>query len=167
MTTDEFIALVDDGTPPAPQEDLEAFEGELGARLPGDYRRYLARCNGGCLHGNYSFEGPTPGGRRWPAWIHHVCGLREELHLSLRFNRACGLAPDAMFPRVLLWVMDDPGGNGICLGISGVHFGRVYYWIHDELPDPAEWDGTVEAAPNVIPLANSFTEFLAGIVPTP
>jgi hypothetical protein len=41
----------------------------------------------------------------------------------------------------------------------------VYFWIHDEQPDPQEWDGEVETAGNVILLANSFTDFVAGIIP--
>jgi hypothetical protein len=61
--------------------------------------------------------------------------------------------------------MDDPGGNGICVGLTGEHRGKVYFWIHDEGPDPDTWDGGIDTATNVIPLTDSFTAFLAGIGP--
>ena len=49
---------------------------------------------------------------------------------------------------------------GVCL--CGL---RAVFWIHDEQPDPDEWDGEVETASNVIPLTNSFTDYIAGIGP--
>ena len=68
-------------------------------------------------------------------------------------------------PRDLLWIMDDPGGNGICLRLSEMKRGQVYLWIHDEQPDPESWDGQVETASNVILLAKSFTDFITAIGP--
>jgi hypothetical protein len=151
--------------PPSPSPgQVEAFEAEIGTTLPGDYRRFLLRSNGGHIDG-YQFSGPTPEGRSWTALVSHVGGLREELDLSLRFARGCYQGSELQIPRALLWIMGDPGGNGICIGLTGKHRGRVYFWIHDEQPDPAEWDGEVETAGNVILLANSFTDFVAGVGP--
>jgi anti-sigma B factor antagonist len=59
--------------------------------------------------------------------------------------------------------MDDPGGNLICLGVSGPDRGRVYFWDHECEPDPDEWDGRVETAGNIHPITRSFAEFLRGI----
>ncbi len=165
MTIDEFIALLENKLPPAPDDQLQAFEAEIGTRLPEDYRDFLVRTNGGYISGWYRFKGPTPSGSTWHAFVHHVCGFRDEPYLSLRLNRAVSLSGESQFPRALLWIMDDPGGNGICLGLEGPRRGRVYFWIHDEQPDPEEWDGQVETASNVIPLAASFTDFIAGIGP--
>jgi hypothetical protein len=162
---DEFIDLIERKSPPAPQAELEAFEAELGARLPDEYRQFLVRTNGGVVRGWYRFKGPTPSGTTRFAFLHHVCGFREEPHFSLRFNRNCCLSGDSLFPRALLWIMDDPGGNGICIGLTGPYRGRVYFWIHDEQPDPDEWNGEVETASNVILLADSFSAFVAGIGP--
>jgi hypothetical protein len=61
--------------------------------------------------------------------------------------------------------MDDPGGNAICLGIRGPHRGKVYFWDHEEEPDPDEWDGQVETAGNLEVIAESFAEFLARVSP--
>jgi len=165
MTMDDFITLIELKSPPAPLDQLKAFEPELGGRLPDDYRQFLIRTNGGFVRGWYRFKGRTPRGDIRSAYVHHVCGFREEWHLSLRFNRGCGLSPQSGFPHSLLWIMDDPGGNGICIGLAGAKRGKVYFWIHDELPDPEEWDGRVETASNVIILADSFADFVAGIGP--
>jgi hypothetical protein len=165
MTMDEFVALMEFKAPPAPQDQLEAFEVELGTTLPEDYRQFLVRTNGGVIRGRYRFKGLTPRGETQFAFIENVCGFRAEPHLSLRFNRACGSDRASGFPNELLWIMADPGGNGICLGLTGKHRGHLCLWIHDELPDPAEWDGTVETASNVLPLADSFTDFIAGVGP--
>jgi hypothetical protein len=58
--------------------------------------------------------------------------------------------------------MDDPFGNAICLGVSGKHRGKVYFWDHEHEPDEEDWDGRVETAGNVKLLAASFTDFVAG-----
>jgi hypothetical protein len=165
MTTEEFIALLEFESPPAPSDQFERFEAELGTTLPDDYRQFLVRTNGGVIRGWYRFKGPTPRDGTQFVFIGNVYGFRAEPHLSLRFNRACCLDPGSGFPHELLWIMDDPGGNGICLGLTGKHRGRVYFWIHDELPDPSEWDGQIETADNVIPLTDSFTDFIAGVGP--
>ena len=62
--------------------------------------------------------------------------------------------------------MDDPFGNAICLGVTGVHRGQVYFWDHENMPDPELWDGSVQTAGNLDLLANSFTDFVAGLTPT-
>jgi hypothetical protein len=165
VTIDEFIALLKDTDPPAPADQLAAFESTIGGRLPDDYREFLIRTNGGYVPGWHRFKGPGPNGRPWTAFIHHVCGFRTEPHLSLHFNHSCGLNPELGFPRGLLWIMDDPGGNGIGLGLTGDHRGRIYFWVHDELPDPETWDREIETAENVIPLADSFATFVAGVGP--
>ena len=53
----------------------------------------------------------------------------------------------------------------LVVGSAGGHRGRVYFWVHDEGPDPAAWDGEVETAGNVQLLADSFTAFVAGLRP--
>jgi hypothetical protein len=181
MTIDDFIAAVDaaadQALPPAAlfllgpskvlpptRAQVEAFEAEIGTTLPDDYRRFLLRYNGGNVDW-YQFEGLTPEGQSWTTIISHVGGLREEPALSLRSARSCYQGRELQIPRALLWIMGDPGGNAICIGLTGKYRGRVYFWIHDEQPDPREWDGEVETAGNVIFLANSFTDFMAGVVP--
>jgi hypothetical protein len=163
MTIDEFLQVIEEKAPPAPIGKLVELEGALGAPLSDDYRQFLAKCNGGYVGGAFWYEGPTPTGDPADAGVHHIGGVREESHFSLAWNRECyaGRLPDD-----LLWIADDPFGNGICLGIRGAHQGRIYFWDHEMEPDPDTWDGKVETAGNVTLIANSFTEFVAGLKPT-
>jgi hypothetical protein len=175
MTIDELIAAVEqeaeralppaaarllgpDRVPPASPEQVAAFEAEIGAPLPDDYRRFLLRSNGGSLGGNYEFEGEAAS-----AVVRSVGGFREGY--SLRSARGCYQGSPPRIPHALLWIMDDPGGNAVCLGLTGKHRGRVYFWVHDEEPVPDEWDGDVETAGNIRLLADSFTDFVTGLCP--
>jgi hypothetical protein len=181
VTIDELIAALDASAdrdlppaavrlfgpskvPPPSGDEIEAFEAEIGTRLPEDYRQFLSRSNGGRLDW-YQFEGTTPEGGPRTAVVSRVCGLRDEPDLSLRSARGCYQGSELRIPHALLWTMEDPGGNGVCIGLTGKHRGRVYFWVHDEGPDPDAWDGQVETAGNIWPLADTFTEFVAGLRP--
>ncbi|MBI2302058.1 MAG: SMI1/KNR4 family protein [Armatimonadetes bacterium] len=156
MTIDEFIQAVQRKSPPAPEPALLALEADLGARLPEDYRDFLLRCNGGYVGGRYWFDDNVG--------VHHVGGLREEDHFSLLSARECYQNPaEIRIPTDLLWIMDDPFGNAICLGLSGSHRGQVFFWDHEQEPWPEDWDGSVEQAGNITVVADSFTEFVAGL----
>jgi hypothetical protein len=159
MTIDLFTFRVKEKSPPAPADEVARFEALIGQALPDDYRRFLIRCNGGYVGGRYWFRGKNPEGREVEAGVHHIGGFREESHFSLLWARDCyaGRIPDA-----LIWIHDDPFGNAVCLGVAGGHRGRVYFWDHENEPDE-DWDGSVESAGNLTLLANSFTEYVAGL----
>jgi len=159
MTVDEFLAEIRDKKPPAPAAKLAAFEHALGHALPDDYRQFLITCNGGYVGGRLWFKGPTPEGEEGDAGVHHIGGFRDEDYFSLEHARRIY---EGRIPRDLLWVMDDPFGNAICLGLNGSHRGRLYFWSHESEPDD-DWDGAVETAGKVHLLANSFAEFVAGL----
>ncbi|MCA9231165.1 MAG: SMI1/KNR4 family protein [Planctomycetales bacterium] len=155
MTIDELLAEIESKSPPASENDIAAFEAEIGHPLPDDYRRFLAGCNGGFLGGRFWYHEGDAG-------IHHIGGFRDESYFSLRWTRDCY---GDRIPKELIWIMDDPFGNAICLGLEGDARGKIYFWDHEEEPDPEEWDGSVATADNVSLLTNSFTEFVAGLAP--
>jgi cell wall assembly regulator SMI1 len=163
MTIAELIDLVEKKAPPAPAEELAAFESELGAVLPDDYRSFLIATNGGYLGGRLWFFGPTPDGNAADAGIHHIGGFRKEWHFSLTEHRDCY---EGRIPHGLLCVADDPFGNAICIGLADQHRGRIYFWDHEAEPDSEGWDGQVQTAGNVTLLANSFSEFVSELKPS-
>jgi hypothetical protein len=157
MTIDEFVFRVKKKLPPAPADELARFEALIGHALPDDYRSFLVRCNGGSAGGRYWFRGKNPEGLE--VGVQRVGGFRDESHFSLRWARDCY---HGRIPATLVWIMDDPFGNAICLGVAGKHRGRVYFWDHGNEPGE-DWDGSVETAGNLTLLANSFTEYVAGL----
>jgi hypothetical protein len=163
MTIDGFLQAIKKKAPPAPADKLVQLEGALGGSLPDDYRRLLETCNGGYVGGSLWYKGPTPTGDPADAGVHHIGGFREESHFSLAWARACYAG---RIPVDLLWIMGDPFGNAICLGVGGTHRGRIYFWDHEMEPDPDSWDGQVDTAGNVSLIAGSFAEFVAGLRPT-
>ncbi|MBL8519009.1 MAG: SMI1/KNR4 family protein [Betaproteobacteria bacterium] len=162
MTMQAFIEAVNMKQPPAPEQAVAAFEDALGCRLPADYRTFLVACNGGYVSGKLGFEGAGPTGEMVRASVHHIGGFREESYFSLAWARSiyAGRIPDE-----LLWIMDTPGGDAICLGLRGAHAGAVVLWDHEAEPDE-DWDGDGESAGNIVRLAESFTVFVAGLRPT-
>lgn len=161
MTIDEFLKVIDNKLPPAPPKELAEFERTIGHSLPEDYRKFLVACNGGYVGGALWFMGPTPEGLTAEAGVHHIGGFRDEGYYCLNTNWKCYVG---RIPAALLWIMDDPFGNAICVGLSGPHLGRVFFWDHENEPDE-DWDGSVESAGNLRLLANSFTDFVAGLRP--
>ena len=161
MQASEFLEYVNDKAPPAPALKLWAFEASLRKRLPDDYRSFLVACNGGHVGGALWYAGPTPEGKLADAGVHHIGGFRKEEYFSLAWNRECYTG---RIPKDTIWIMDDPFGNAICLGVSGSARGKVFFWDHEMEPDK-DWDGEVASAKHVQLLANSFTDFVAGLAP--
>ena len=162
MTLDEFLAAIEKKLPPIPSGALEKFEAEIGQRLPEDYREFLIRCNGGYARGYV--QALDPKGLRPDACVNHIGGFRKENHFSLAWARLIYQSEEELrIPSALLWIMDDPCGNAICVGISGEHRGQVFLWDHELEPDPSEWDGSVATAGNIELVADSFDYFVAGL----
>lgn len=164
MTLDELLASLDHKSPPAPSDALKRFERTIGQQLPGDYREFLVRCNGGYGAGDIHYLAPpTPEGQSPDVCLNHVGGFREEDYFSLESAYENYQQYEIRIPKDLIWIANDPFGNAICLGIAGAHCGKVYFWDHENEPDPDQWDGRVESADNIDLLANSFSDFLAGL----
>jgi hypothetical protein len=166
MLVADLLAAIDDKQAPTTPEQrsvfgvaLATFEATLGHTLPADYRDFLSQCNGGYVGGALWFKGPTPEGKPADAGVHHVGGFRAEWHFSLPEHRTCY---DGRIPAELVWVMDDPFGNAICVGLSGTRRGAVFFWDHENEPQDG-WDGTFETAGNIQLLANTFAEFVEGL----
>jgi hypothetical protein len=125
MTIDEFITILRHMEPPVPVSAVEAFETEIGARLPEDSRQFLLRVNGGSIPewSRYRYKGLSSEGQTRYVLVSEVGGLRAESNYSLRANRQFYLAApgpqpelETRIPAALLWIMSDPGGNAACLG---------------------------------------------------
>jgi SMI1-KNR4 cell-wall len=107
-------------------ERLKKFEHDLGVQLPKDYRNFLTEFNGGKFLKKFFHISDDEG----DSLIHHVYGLHggpDYLQLDLNHN---SLGDDRM-PDGILSIADDPLGNQICVGLSGVNRGRIFFFNHD------------------------------------
>ena len=61
-TIDEFIGIMRRTEPAVSKSEVEAFENEIGTRLPEDYLHFLLRVNGGSIAkwSEYRFRGLSP-----------------------------------------------------------------------------------------------------------
>lgn len=132
---------------PLAEEQLQAFEQELGVELPREYRDFLKAYHGGVPQPNqfWIFRGT------WRSQIEQLYGL-EDGPASLRTWR---LNREANIPEDLLAIGQDEKGNFICIGLSGADRGVLYFLDHELRPrvDPEPREGIVR-------LSDSFDEFL-------
>ena len=110
---------------PLSVDRLEAFERSLGTALPAPYRRHLSKHNGGYVDG-----------ARRLCLLHHVFGVHDGPAWAQFRDRA--KAYGGLVPSRLLPIADDPGGNLICLSLSGPDRGAVYFWDHESGASPEQ-----------------------------
>jgi hypothetical protein len=144
--------------------EIKKFEKKLNIELPKDYIEWLLQYNGGR---------PEKDGCDVIEMISEVSdGFLVNWFYGLKYdptyNESYELydSYESFFdrmPKELIPIACDPGGNQICLGVvKGEHYGKVYFWDHEEeaqnfvVPEEIEtpwWE-------NVYLVANSFEEFI-------
>jgi cell wall assembly regulator SMI1 len=139
------VSSIKESAKPLDEDALEQCEKDLGVRMPDQFRSFLLKHNGGrptpaCFDFRDSEGGSTI------QWFH---GISEDYNKSL-------LRKSRMFheriPQGLLPIASDDGGNQICISVRETDYGKIYLWDHED-PDPD----------NIIVVADTFDEFLAGL----
>src|SRR5262249_5753323 len=87
MTADEIQALIEEPAPPGTEEQIRAFEAEIGHTLPDDYRAFLARCSGGNVDDKCEYAGVSPDGEPCVHPIKAIYGVRRGFTYSLSYRR--------------------------------------------------------------------------------
>ena len=131
--------------------DIDRIENRLGFNLPREYREFLLRNNGGKpISDAVKHEG------EYFDYVACFYGVRfntysDDLFRNLEEYR------DYILPHYLP-IGDSPGGDVYCLSLKDSDSGAVYYWDHEMANYGGEpWED------NMIRLAGSLTEFLAGL----
>jgi ankyrin repeat protein len=119
---------------------LKAFEDSLGATLPDGYRTHLLEHNGGHVDGvrRLGDLDQLYGIHDGPTWAQ----LRDPETYG-------GMIPEQMLP-----IGDDPGGNLICVVLSGPERGAICFWDHERGPDSEK---------SITRLAPDFEAYLRGL----
>lgn len=139
---------------PATEKDVVRFESLIKARLPEDYRSFLLTHNGGEPTPEVFFINESQG----DDILGKFYGLYKEPQyssLSWCFETNRGRMPSNIIP-----IGTDPGGNQVCLSVSGSDYGAIYFWDHEEVnnEEGPNYDNLYLLAPN-------FTAFLNGLTP--
>jgi len=142
--------LTDPGPTLTPAE-IEAFEREIGGRLPEDYKQFLLASNGG-------FNEP-PLGLDWNGRPNTIPDFRRlldtdesGLRRALRNLRELGV--DGYLP-----VTSTRNGEDICMAYVD-NIGSVWVAIYS-------YEHDVPVSAKLVPLAKSFTEFVNSLVEIP
>lgn len=143
---------------PISEDDLQAVEARLSISFPSDYRQFLLTYNGGTPERDtFHFKNETGPytdscvGRFYAIYY----GEYDNFEKQFLFCKADVLLPDNMVA-----VADDPGGNMICLSVSGPDANSVYFWDHEAIDED-------DKRANLHLIADSFAEFLAGLYQGP
>lgn len=130
---------------------LLALEHKLRITLSKDYRDFILHNNGGqpkpCV---FSYKG-VDGFESQSVinWFHAIYdGEENNFESTYLFYSENGRIPPSVVP-----IASDPGGNMICMSISGNDRGMVYFWDH-------ELESSYSGAKNLALLSNSFSDFL-------
>jgi len=161
MNNREIFSELTYTTQSATEKDILAFEELIGTTLPKQYRHFLTECNGGRV------GGPISGGLWFDEQtsVKIIGGIRQDKSYSLAHYH--GLYQGDNAPRIpldLIWIMSGVFGNHICLGIRGNYRGQIFFWDHEQEPEPGTRNGSVENSPNIFMLAETFSDFIENLV---
>ena len=137
--------------------EIENAEKEIGISFPKIYKDFLLKVNGGhpdkdtfpmleSYNEKFDYVGSSI------AWFNAICN--DEYSNLVKDCFGIGYE----YPKDLMPIASDPGGNIICLGISGEVYGKVYFW---DIRGQAAAFGVKEPwYRNVYLIANSFEDFI-------
>lgn len=143
---------------PCTEEQLTAFEGELGASLPEDYRAFLMEWNGVYFENeDAAFLLKNSEDDQTDCFVTRLYGLMEaEARYDIRKMQA-GYAFNERVPDNILAIGNNSSWCHLCISISGPDRGAIYFW------DPGEpWEPDGKNVPTrewMDPVADNFAEF--------
>jgi hypothetical protein len=139
--------------------DIFVLEQRLNILLPKSYRRFLLEVNGGQPKPNafpiHNFSRDTHG-----LLDHFFSWDPDDVDYDIVENAQ--VFRNRM-PTELLPIAFDPGGNLLCLAVSGDNIGKVYYWDHEDEYPPGE----TPDYHNLYFVANDFDDLLGGLSELP
>jgi hypothetical protein len=147
-----LITRIRDCGPALSEEDIRAFEQEIGVSLPCDYRWFLRSFNGGGYYDQEFIHFPMPGGP-----VGDFIGFIGLAGINLDYDRRWGdirhmlEVHPFLIPSCLLPIGDTGGVEWLLLDVHDG--GKMYLWTRD-------LDFALEG--NRYFLASSFTEFALG-----
>jgi cell wall assembly regulator SMI1 len=143
---------ISESEPPIVENDIVQLETSLGIKLPDSYRYFLLKHNGGRPKPDVFAipDDPIPNQASMVDFFYSIC-TDSTYDLIETYMVLQGRIPDNMFA-----IACDPGGNQICLSLSGEDAGKIYFWDHEQEVD----DGDIPTYENMYLIADSFDDLI-------
>lgn len=141
------------------EHQILELERRINSPLPDDYKNFLMQHNGGIPHPDEFCY--SENSQRQYATVHYFLAVHDGSYDSIYYCIYMFKEREERVPPNLLPIARDPGGNLICISVSGEDGGKIYFWEHEEEADLAK--GEIADYRNVYFIANSFTDFIAEI----
>ncbi len=134
------------------ENEIDQAATRLGIKLPADYRSFLLNQNGGKPSPNeFQMQISSPNNKGILTRLFGIC-KDDRYDLESVAKRYQGRVP-----KYLLAIGQDPGGNLICLAVSGVNANKIFFWEHEEEAE----EGEPPTEKNLTLIANNFASFVA------
>lgn len=152
--------------PPSTEEQIVAFEAELGTSLPDDYRAFLLEWNGVFFKdSDAAFLLKDSEDDDTDYFVTRLYGLKDKDTFDDVRRMQSGYAFNERVPREIIAIGDNNSWNHLCISVSGPDRGAIYLWDPGE---PWEPDGrNVPTREWLHPVADNFAEFWQAIYPRP
>lgn len=147
--------------PPLTLEEIQAFEREIGGRLPDDYKKFMLAHNGGLTKPKLNF--PCEGETERVDIFYKLLPAAKDSGIRGNLRRLRELNPANV--EGYLPIAGSFGEGKICLAYRGKNAGAVFYTVF-KYKKVFRGD-LVPVDVTMAPLANSFTEFLDSLVEIP
>lgn len=147
--------IIHEALPSIRDDDITDVERELGVSLPDDYRRFLQVYNGGSPEPNFFpiiGDSSDDHGILQKFFCIQPGNYNNLVDYAKRFQ---GRVPPELLP-----IARDPGGNLICLAITGANKGKVYLWDHEEEVE----EGEIPGYDNIYLITDSFDSLLNSLI---
>ena len=154
--------------PAIKERDLSVAELRIGVIFPEQLQSFLLKTNGGRPNPNqFDFKDTQDrADASCVEWFTGIYANNDTLAVPYSYERDIEAAArvfkikEQRLPVELLAIGRDGLGNLICIAVSGVHLGKIFFWDHENEVDPDEDEQPLDWWRNVCLVANSFNEFL-------
>lgn len=150
-----YYNVLGDAAPKSNEADIiSEFEKLIANKLPLEYGEFLLNYNCIAFDGYVVFPTPEVYPKGKSSMVDILFGFLPGDTYSLDENYYCyrGRMPSDLVP-----IASDPGGNIVCIAISGDFKGMIYFWDHE---DEEVFDDGHCNDKNIYLIAKSFDEFI-------
>lgn len=132
-------------------EKIQYFESRMGLKFPSDYFEFLKKNNGGFPQKKVFLINETQGEDSLSVFF-GIDLTNNYISINYLYENY-----EDRFPKGVIPIGEDPGGNYICINLNEESYGKIYFYDHEVENEDENGKLTWN---NLYLIADSFTEFL-------